>query len=80
MTVANFTVDNVHIASFTHKPTSSKDLDYNQLVFSTTGLTNETHTLKASISDVKREIWIGFDYALYTSALLSFNASWIIVW
>ena len=64
MTVANFTVDNVHIASFTHKPTSSKDLDYNQLVFSTTGLTNETHTLKASISDVKREIWIGFDYAL----------------
>ena len=79
MTVANFTVDNVPIANFTHNPTSSKDLEYNQLVFSNTGLTNETHNLKASVSGLKREIWIGFDYALYTSAFFFYNVSWNIL-
>ena len=75
MTVANFTVDNVPMANFTHNPTSSKDLEYEQLVFSNTGLINETHTLKASVSGLNREIWISFDYALYTFVFFFFNVS-----
>ena len=65
-TETNFTLDGQLEYTFTHVPTSSKDLDYNQLVFSKTGLTNEQHTLKASISDVDHQVYINFDYALYT--------------
>ncbi|KAK7681919.1 hypothetical protein QCA50_014881 [Cerrena zonata] len=66
ITQTNFTLDNELVSTFTHNPTTSLDLDYNQLVFQQTGLANQNHTLKASISGVDHNVYINFDYANYT--------------
>ncbi|KAK7681917.1 hypothetical protein QCA50_014879 [Cerrena zonata] len=66
VTQSNFTLDGKLMSTFTHNPTTSLDLDYNQLVFSQTGLANQEHTLKASISGVDHDVYINFDYANYT--------------
>ena len=65
-TETNFTLDGVVVSTFTHNPTTSFDLEYNQLVFSQTDLDNTEHTLKASISGVDHDVYINFDYANYT--------------
>lgn len=70
ITQANFTLDGKLISTFTHNPTTSFNLDYNQLVFSSAGLTNEEHTLKASISGIDHDVYINFDYANYTSVII----------
>ncbi|KAK7681913.1 hypothetical protein QCA50_014875 [Cerrena zonata] len=66
ITQTNFTLDDKLISTFTHNPTTSLDLDYNQLVFQQTGLANQEHTLKASISGLDHNVYINFDYANYT--------------
>ena len=63
-TETNFTLDGKFPFKSTHIPTSSSDLDYNQLVFSQSGLSNEEHMVKATISGPD-SLYMNFDYALY---------------
>uniref|UniRef100_A0A8H7Y1U1 Uncharacterized protein n=1 Tax=Psilocybe cubensis TaxID=181762 RepID=A0A8H7Y1U1_PSICU len=66
-TVANFTLDGGQPQLFTHQPDpNTKDLNYGQLVFSLTNLTNSEHTLVISASEVHINSYINFDYAVYT--------------
>ena len=64
-TQTNFTLDGDFAYTFTHDPTSSENLEYNQLVFSQTGLSNDLHTVRASISG-PTQLYMNFDYAMYT--------------
>lgn len=73
VTQTNFTLDGKLMSTFIHNPTTSLDLDYNQLVFSQTGLANQEHTLKASISGVDHDVYINFDYANYTYVHVPIN-------
>ncbi|KAG5653530.1 hypothetical protein H0H81_012471 [Sphagnurus paluster] len=67
-TFCNFTLDGRAAGSFSHKPTSSPDLEYNALVFSRTNLSNTNHQLVVSTSGIAdRNIFLNFDYAIYTS-------------
>ncbi|KAJ3745054.1 hypothetical protein DFH05DRAFT_1115011 [Lentinula detonsa] len=68
-TAANFTLDGSLVGTFNHSPNSSApDFQFNQsaLVFSKTGLKNVTHQMVISTSGLSEDIWVNFDYALYT--------------
>ncbi|KAF9014186.1 hypothetical protein BDQ17DRAFT_1419092 [Cyathus striatus] len=66
-TMVNFTVDGQIIGNFTHTADLSiDDILYNQTVFGMTGLSNGIHQLVISASDLDINVYINFDYAIYT--------------
>lgn len=67
LTMANFTIDGGSPTLFQHAPdlTTSTPL-FNQLVFSRTNLVNANHKLIISTSGVNTNVYVGFDYAIYT--------------
>jgi hypothetical protein len=68
-TECNFTLDGQAAGSFFHAPNASFEFIYNALVFSRSNLPNATHTLNISTSGVDHDVFINFDYAIYTSVL-----------
>ena len=66
LTSANFTVDKEAPVLFTHASTQSlTSFQYNALVFSQTNLSNTLHTLKIATTG-SANVYINFDYAIYT--------------
>ncbi|KAJ3813245.1 hypothetical protein EV368DRAFT_67228 [Lentinula lateritia] len=70
-TAANFTLDGSLVGTFNHSPntsTSAPDFQFNQsaLAFSKAGLKNITHQMVISTSGLSEDVWVNFDYALYT--------------
>ncbi|KAG6914169.1 hypothetical protein DXG01_001955 [Tephrocybe rancida] len=65
-TACNFTLDGSSAGSFSHIPSTSTLLEYNSLVFSRANLANTAHSLVLTTSVADREIFVNFDYALYT--------------
>ncbi|KAJ3903873.1 hypothetical protein F5879DRAFT_802781 [Lentinula edodes] len=70
-TAANFTLDGSLVGTFNHSPntsTSAPDFQFNQsaLAFSKDGLKNITHQMVISTSGLSEDVWVNFDYALYT--------------
>ncbi|KIM48570.1 hypothetical protein M413DRAFT_437782 [Hebeloma cylindrosporum] len=52
---------------FQHAPDLSRtDIDYNQLVYSKEALINAEHTLVISTSGVDTNVYVNFDYVIYT--------------
>ncbi|KAG6888114.1 hypothetical protein C0995_010622 [Termitomyces sp. Mi166 len=64
-TLCNFTLDDEFITQYHHIPTSSKEYNFNSLVFSKDGLLNKSHTLLISTSGLSRDVFTSFDYAIY---------------
>ena len=67
-TECNFTLDGQAAGSFFHAPSSSVEFVYNALVFSRSNLQNTHHLLNISTSGVNHNVFINFDYAIYTFA------------
>ena len=66
-TAANFTVDGFLEGSFSHWPNgSTPDFLFNYLAFSMAGMKDEMHQMIISTSDLSENVWVNFDYALYT--------------
>ncbi|KAJ4466568.1 hypothetical protein C8R41DRAFT_871582 [Lentinula lateritia] len=70
-TAANFTLNGSLVGTFNHSPntsTSAPDFQFNQsaLAFSKAGLKNVTHQMVISTSGLSEDVWVNFDYALYT--------------
>lgn len=68
-TAANFTIDGSLVGTYSHAPNiSAPDFQFNQsaLAFSKTALTNDTHQMIISTSGLSENVWVNFDYALYT--------------
>ncbi|KAJ3840529.1 hypothetical protein F5878DRAFT_708729 [Lentinula raphanica] len=68
-TAANFTLDGSLVGSFNHTPNSNaSDFQFNgsALAFSKAGLKNSTHQMVISTSGLDDNVWVNFDYALYT--------------
>lgn len=66
-TAVNITLDDQPPQLFEHIPDVTRDdIEYNQLGFSQTGLDNTNHTLVISVSGLTEQIWVNFDYAIYT--------------
>ncbi|KAF7320185.1 Protein kinase domain-containing protein [Mycena kentingensis (nom. inval.)] len=68
-TAANFTIDGALRDSFTHTPSASTDIDYDQLVFTQKALKNTEHAIAIS-TEGSENIWLAFDYAIYTGVLI----------
>ncbi|KAF9532857.1 hypothetical protein CPB83DRAFT_903366 [Crepidotus variabilis] len=67
LTMANFTLDGGNPTLFQHAPVlTTQDINYNQLVYSQTGLVNAKHKLVISTSGVNSNVYVNFDYAIYT--------------
>jgi hypothetical protein len=67
LTECHFTVDGATESPFQHKPDQdSKDILYDQRVFSKTGLANKKHDIKISTSGLNFGVFLNFDYAIYT--------------
>ncbi|KAF8998270.1 hypothetical protein BDQ17DRAFT_1309300 [Cyathus striatus] len=67
ITMANFTIDGQIAGSFTRAPDlTSTDILFNQLVFSKTDIPNGIHQLVISTSGVNFDVFVNFDYAIYT--------------
>ncbi|KAF8912180.1 hypothetical protein CPB84DRAFT_1742791 [Gymnopilus junonius] len=67
LTEANFTLDGNAPQLFQHAPDlTTTNIDFNQLVFSQENLLNAQHTLVVSTSGVNTNVYINFDYAIYT--------------
>ena len=66
-TNCNFTLDGSHAGTFVHNPDmSTLDLVYNASVFSASGLSNSQHQLVIWTNDVPFNVFVNFDYAIYT--------------
>jgi len=65
-TDCDFTLDGASRGKFVHIPSNSSDLQYNQLVFSATTLPNDNHMLLISTSGLDHNVFVNFDYAVYT--------------
>ncbi|TFK36368.1 hypothetical protein BDQ12DRAFT_580607, partial [Crucibulum laeve] len=66
-TVADFTLDGQVAGHFSHAPDlTTTDFQYNSLVFSKTGIQNGVHQLVISTSGVDFNVYVNFDYAIYT--------------
>ncbi|KAF9002742.1 membrane bound O-acyl transferase family-domain-containing protein [Cyathus striatus] len=64
---ANFTIDGQIVGSFSHSPDlSTTKILYNQMVFSKTDLPNGRHQLVVSTTLDDMNVFICFDYAIYT--------------
>jgi hypothetical protein len=67
ITQCDFSVDGGRRTPFTHTPSKvSTAIRYNQLVFSQTDLPNDQHKMKISTSGINHDVWVNFDYAVYT--------------
>jgi hypothetical protein len=66
-TECNFTLDGQAAGNFFHAPSSSYAFIYNALAFSRSNLQNANHTLNISTSGISHDVFINFDYAIYTS-------------
>ncbi|KAF9478487.1 hypothetical protein BDN70DRAFT_836028 [Pholiota conissans] len=67
LTEANFTVDGTAPVLFSHAPDlTTTAIQFNQLVFQQTNLINAQHTLVISTSGVNTNVYVNFDYAIYT--------------
>ena len=67
LTEANFTVDGNPPLLFRHVPNATvTDPLFNQLVFQQQDLENTQHTLVISTSGVHDNVYVNFDYAIYT--------------
>ncbi|THV03980.1 hypothetical protein K435DRAFT_962113 [Dendrothele bispora CBS 962.96] len=68
VTECNFTLDGTVVGHFLHQPSNSLDLQYRDdaMVFSKTGLSNENHTFQISTTGVNHDVFVNFDYAMYT--------------
>ena len=67
LTLANFTLDGNNPELFQHSPNLTRtDLEYNQLVYSKQDLINAEHTLVISTRDVDTDVYVNFDYVIYT--------------
>lgn len=67
LTLANFTLDGTSPELYQHALDLTRtDIDYNQLVYSKQDLINAEHTLVISTSGVNTNIFVNFDYAIYT--------------
>ncbi|KAJ7651131.1 hypothetical protein FB45DRAFT_1018483 [Roridomyces roridus] len=64
-TAANFSIDGTVQGNFTHDSDGTTDVEFNALVFTQTGLSNETHSLLIPASGPD-SLYINFDYATYT--------------
>jgi len=67
LTQCDFILDGQKVSTYRHDPTSSMDLEYNQLVFTANGLSDDFHNLNISASWPDLDVFLIFDYALYTS-------------
>ncbi|KAK7467658.1 hypothetical protein VKT23_004711 [Stygiomarasmius scandens] len=63
-TECNFTLDGAGVGHFLSQPA---ELQYNESVFSMTGLINEDHVFQISTSGINHRVAVNFDYAVYTS-------------
>ena len=67
LTLANFTMDTGSPELFQHTPDlTTTDIDYNQLVYWKRDLSHAEHTLVISTSGVNTNVYVNFDYAIYT--------------
>ncbi|KAF5373814.1 hypothetical protein D9758_000975 [Tetrapyrgos nigripes] len=68
VTECNFTLDGTAVGHFLHEPTASRELQYgeNAMVFSKTGLSNEEHIFMISTAGIDHDVFVNFDYAIYT--------------
>jgi hypothetical protein len=67
LTLANFTLDGNPPQLFQHAPDlTTTDILFNQLAFAQTNLINAPHTLVISTSGVDTNVYVNFDYAIYT--------------
>ena len=67
LTEANFTVDGNSPVLFQHVPNMAiTDVLFNQMVFHQQGLENTQHTLVISTAGVNYDVYVNFDYAIYT--------------
>ncbi|KAJ7693609.1 hypothetical protein B0H17DRAFT_489947 [Mycena rosella] len=64
-TSVNLTLDGAKAGTFMHTPTSSVALQYNNLVFTQSGLSINTHSL-IILTEGPDDIYVNFDYAIYT--------------
>ncbi|KAF9269680.1 hypothetical protein L218DRAFT_283529 [Marasmius fiardii PR-910] len=67
-TDCNFILDGVLKKQYSHLPTSQLGLEYNVEVFNATGLENKLHTLEISTGKLDHEVFMNFDYAMYTNS------------
>ncbi|THV03976.1 hypothetical protein K435DRAFT_835569 [Dendrothele bispora CBS 962.96] len=65
-TECNFTLDGAVVGNYNHSPSSSPDLNYKATVFSKTSLPNQDHTFQIGAAGLEYEVFINFDYAIYT--------------
>ncbi|KAF9253961.1 hypothetical protein L218DRAFT_811178, partial [Marasmius fiardii PR-910] len=65
-TECNFTLDGVLRKQYSHQPTSQLGLEYNVQVYNETGLENKMHMLEVSTGKLDHEVFLNFDYAMYT--------------
>lgn len=66
LTACNFTLDGKVANTFRRAPGPGNSLFYNQLVFSENQLANSKHHLKISTGGIPDNVFVNFDYALYT--------------
>jgi len=69
-TECNFTLDSQAAGSFIHVPDLNTDIQYNALVFSHSNLSNVDHNLTISTAGVDHQVFVNFDYAIYTTFVL----------
>jgi len=65
-TNCDFILDGRADGKFRHTPTTSPDLEYNALAYSNTALSNTAHNLTFETTGIERDIYLNFDYAVYT--------------
>lgn len=66
-TMANITLDNQSPLLFEHIPDMlTTALQYYALGFSQDNLENVHHSLVISVSGIQEEVYVNFDYAIYT--------------
>jgi len=66
-TNCNFTLDGVLVGAYNHQPNENTEaLQYNVTAYSTSSLSNTPHEMVISTSDYPVNVYLNFDYAIYT--------------
>ncbi|KAK7032616.1 hypothetical protein VNI00_012879 [Paramarasmius palmivorus] len=66
LTECNFTLDGQLKNQYRHVPTPEPGLRYREEAFSISGLPNISHLLEISAENLDHEVYLNFDYAMYT--------------
>lgn len=66
LTEFNVTLDGSSAGRFLHNNTVGRELQYNAAVFSREGLANTQHTVVLRTASVPYDVFLNFDYAVYT--------------